>query len=318
MTDESGWRARVSGKARPTPTKAAWRAAVAALILAAASQAGRAEIAVRDDAGAEVRLPVPARRIVSLAPHLTELIFAAGAGDRLVGVVDFSDYPPEARSIAHIGSFSRIDVEALVALKPDLVVGWKSGNPPVVIERLRQLGLPVYLNEPERIEDIARTIGQLGRLAATDSRAGTAASSFLDRLSELRRRHGSRPPVRVFYQVWHRPLTTIGGRQIISDMIRLCGGENVFGHLSAMAPTIGIEAVVAANPEAIVASGMDKARPEWLDEWRRWPTLTAVRRNNLFFVPPDLMQRHVPRLLDGAELLCRDLETARERRASAN
>jgi len=291
---------------------------MAALILVLASLACRAEIVVRDDTGVELRLPGPAQRIVSLAPHLTELIFAAGAGDRLVGVVDFSDYPPQARSIAHIGSFSRIDLEALAALKPDLVVGWKSGNPPTAIERARQLGLPVYLNEPERIEDVARTIGQLGRLAATDFQAESVASSFLYRLAELRRRHGSRPPVRVFYQVWHRPLTTVGGRQIISDLIRLCGGENAFGQLTAMAPTVGIEAVVAADPEAIVASGMDKARPEWLDDWRRWPTLTAVRRNNLFFVPPDLMQRHTPRLLDGAEQLCRHLEMARARRASAN
>ncbi len=294
------------------------RVAMAALILVLASLACRAEIVVRDDTGVELRLPGPAQRIVSLAPHLTELIFAAGAGDRLVGVVDFSDYPPQARSIAHIGSFSRIDLEALAALKPDLVVGWKSGNPPTAIERARQLGLPVYLNEPERIEDVARTIGQLGRLAATDFQAESVASSFLYRLAELRRRHGSRPPVRVFYQVWHRPLTTVGGRQIISDLIRLCGGENAFGQLTAMAPTVGIEAVVAADPEAIVASGMDKARPEWLDDWRRWPTLTAVRRNNLFFVPPDLMQRHTPRLLDGAEQLCRHLEMARARRASAN
>jgi iron complex transport system substrate-binding protein len=294
------------------------RVAMAALILVLASLACRAEIVVRDDTGVELRLPGPAQRIVSLAPHLTELIFAAGAGDRLVGVVDFSDYPPQARSIAHIGSFSRIDLEALAALKPDLVVGWKSGNPPAAIERARQLGLPVYLNEPERIEDVARTIGQLGRLAATDFQAESVASSFLYRLAELRRRHGSRPPVRVFYQVWHRPLTTVGGRQIISDLIRLCGGENAFGQLTAMAPTVGIEAVVAADPEAIVASGMDKARPEWLDDWRRWPTLTAVRRNNLFFVPPDLMQRHTPRLLDGAEQLCRHLEMARARRASAN
>ena len=294
------------------------RPALAVLILALASQACRAEIALRDDAGTELRLPAPARRIVSLAPHLTELIFAAGAGDRLVGVVDFSDHPPEAGSIARIGSFSRIDLEALAALKPDLVVGWKSGNPPAAIERLRQLGLPVYLNEPERIEDVARAIEQVGRLAATDFQAEAVASSFRTRLAELRRRHAGRPPVRVFYQVWHRPLTTVGGRQIISDLIRLCGGENVFGQLTAMAPTVGIEAVIAVDPEAIVASGMDKARPEWLDDWRRWPALSAVRRNNLFFVPPDLMQRHTPRLLDGAEQLCRHLETARQRRVSAN
>jgi iron complex transport system substrate-binding protein len=283
----------------------------AALLLAGSVHA---QVVVRDDPGREVRLAAPARRIVSLAPHLTELLFAAGAGDRLVGAVDYSNYPPPARAIRRVGSAARVDLEAVLALKPDLVVGWKSGNAAAHLEKLKALGLPVYVNETERLDEVAATLERLGRLAATGSQADAAAAEFRRRLAALRTRHAGRPPVRTFYQVWHRPLMTVGGRQVISEIIRLCGGENVFADLTPMAPAVAVEAVVAADPEAIVASGMDEARPEWLEEWRRWESIAAVRRGNLFFIPPDLLQRHAPRLLDGAEALCAHLETARGRR----
>jgi iron complex transport system substrate-binding protein len=276
--------------------------------------AAHGELLVRDDAGSELRLEVPARRIVSLAPHLTELLYAAGAGARVVGAVDYSNHPPAARRLPRVGSYGQIDLEAVAALKPDLVVAWQSGNPSAAVEKLQRLGLPVYLSEPGRIEDVARSLEQLGRLAGTETEATAAASAYRTRLAGLRARYGGRPVVRTFYEVWNLPLTTIGGRQIISDLLRLCGGENVFGQLATLAPTVTVEAVLAADPEAIVASGMDEARPEWLDDWRRWRRLTAVARGNLFFVPPDLMQRHTPRLLDGAETLCQHLETARDRR----
>ncbi len=290
------------------------RPSLIAFVLLLGATLARAEIVVRDDAGQDVRLPAPARRVVSLAPHLTELLFAVGAGERVVGVVDYSDFPPSAKAISHVGSAARVDLEAVAALQPDLVVGWRSGNSAATLEALRRLGLPVHVDEPEHIEDVARGLERLGRLTGMEQTADAAANAFRTRLANLRGRYGSRPTVRVFYEVWNRPLMTVGGRQIISDLIHLCGGENVFAQLRGLAPTVAEEAVVAANPEAIVASGMDEARPEWLDDWRRWRQLTAVARGNLFFVPPDLMQRHTPRLLDGAEQLCRHLETARGRR----
>lgn len=274
----------------------------------------RAEVAVRDDTGAELRLAQPARHIVSLAPHVTETLFAAGAGERLVGAVEYSDWPEAAKRIARVGGYSRLDLEAIAALKPDLVVGWASGNSPAQVDKLKALGLPVYLSQPRRIADVADTLERYGRLAGTEAVAGRAAADFRARLAALAARHQGRPPVRVFYQVWKKPLLTVGGAQIISDLIRLCGGDNVFGHLSALAPTVTEEAVLAADPEAIVASGMGEARPDWVDDWRRWEQLTAVRRGNLFFIPPDLVQRPTPRLLDGAERFCGHLETARERR----
>ncbi|HTY99275.1 MAG TPA: cobalamin-binding protein, partial [Rhodocyclaceae bacterium] len=234
--------------------------------------------------------------------------------DRLVGVVEYSDYPDAAKTLPRIGGYSRLDLEAIAALKPDLAVGWASGNSPAHIEKLRALGIPVYLAQPERIDDVATQLERYGELAGTQGVARAAAADFRNRLAELRKRYGDRPRVRTFYQIWKQPLMTVGGGQVISDAIRLCGGENVFGQLENLAPTVSEEAVIAADPEAIVASGMDAARPEWLDRWRRWKSLTAVARGNLFFVPPDIIQRHTPRLLDGAEMLCRHLETARGRR----
>ena len=274
----------------------------------------RAEIQVTDDLGAKIRLERPAQRIITLAPHLAETLFAAGAGERLAGAVAFSDYPEAAKKAASVGGYSQLDLEAITALKPDLVIAWHSGNAPKHIDKLRALGLTVYVSQPERIDDIAREIERLGRLAGTEAIALKAAGQFRARLAALQQRYAGRPAVRTFYQVWNQPLTTVGGRQIISSVISLCGGENVFARLDPLAPTLSEEAVLAANPEAIVASGMDAARPEWLEHWRRWGSLLAVQRNNLFFVPPDLIQRHTPRLLDGAERLCQQLETARSRR----
>jgi iron complex transport system substrate-binding protein len=273
-----------------------------------------AEVSVRDDEGVTVRLARPAQRIVTLAPHLVETLYAAGAGEQLVGTVEFSTYPEAAKKKARVGGYSQLDLEAIVALKPDLVIAWASGNAPAVVDRLRALGLTVYVSQPNRIDDVAAEIERLAVLAGTGAVGKAAAASFRSRLATLQKRYGSRPPVRTFYQIWQQPLMTVGGGQIISSVIRLCGGDNVFGALDALAPTVTIEAVIAANPEAIVASGMGEARPEWLDDWRRWTTMTAVARDNLFFVPPDLIQRHTPRLLDGAERLCQHLDTARGRR----
>lgn len=288
------------------------------LSLALCAGLAHAEVVVRDSAGNELRLPVPAKRIVSLAPHITEDLFAVGAGERIVGTVDYSDYPPAAKKITRVGGFSRLDLEAVVALRPDLVIGWQSGNRAAQVERLRAVGLNVFMTQSNHIEDVAADLERLGALAGTEPAAKAAASAFRARLGALKQRYSGRPPVRTFYQVWNQPIMTVGGEQIISDVIRICGGDNVFGQLGGMAPTVSEEAVIVANPEAIVASGMGEARPDWVDYWRRWPQLTAAVRNNLFFIPPDLIQRHTPRLLDGTERLCAFLETARGRRGGVS
>lgn len=274
----------------------------------------RADVDLTDDHGKAVHLAQPARRIVSLAPHVTELLYAAGAGDRVVGAVQYSDYPEAAKKVARVGSYTAVDMEKVVALKPDLVVAWKSGNRDAHLDKLRGLGIPVFINEPRKIDDVARSLSQLGKLAGTEAVAEPAAKAFRERHAALAAKYSARPKVRTFYEIWNRPLMTINGEHLIADVIRLCGGENVFAKLPVLAPAIDVEAVLAAQPEAIVASGMGEARPEWLDDWRKWSKLTAVARGNLFFIPPDQIQRHTPRILDGAERLCAQLEEARGRR----
>lgn len=273
-----------------------------------------ADLVFKDDTGQEVRLKAPAKRIVALAPHLAESLYAAGAGDRLVGAVDYSDYPPEAKKLPRVGGYSRIDLEAVAALKPDLVLAWESGNNMPQVEKLKALGLTVYVSQPNRMENIADQLERLGQLAGTEGTAKAAADTFRKRLETLRSTYASKPKVRVFYHIWKAPLMTVGGPQIISDAIRLCGGENVFGKLNQMAPTVSVEAVLEADPEAIVATGMGDARPEWLHDWDKWPRLSAVKYGNLFHINPDIMQRHTPRILDGTEKLCVYLDQARNRR----
>lgn len=304
----------------PMPHLSSCRSAAAltiAAFCAAFASATHADIRVTDDAGRSVVLPQPARRIVSLAPHVTELLYAAGAGAQVVGAVSYSDYPEAAKALPRVGGYSSVDLEAVAALKPDLVIAWKSGNRNAHLDRLTALGVPVYVNEPRHLDDVATSLRALGQLAGTSAAAEQAATRFAQRRDELRGRYAQRPRVRMFYQIWNQPLMTVNGEHLISDMIRLCGGDNVFATLPQLAPNIGVEAVLAANPEVIVASGMGESRPEWLDQWKRWPALAANAAGNLFFIPPEIVQRHTPRILDGAQRLCEQLEEARAKRNAA-
>ncbi len=270
-----------------------------------------AERCVEDDAGATVCLDAPAERIVALSPGAAELLFAAGAGDRVVAAVSHADYPPEAEALPRVGSYDRLDMEAILAQRPDLVVGWISGNPTNQLERLEALDVPLYRSEPRDLPDIPATLERLGRLAGTAEEAASAAADFRAELDELAATYADREPVRVFYQIWAEPVMTVNDEQIISASIRVCGGENVFGDLERLTPRLDREAVLAADPEAIVSGGMGEADDSWLDAWRRYESLQAVQEGHLFFVPPSTLQRPTPRLLKGTAELCRKLEQAR-------
>lgn len=285
----------------------------AGLLLLALAECALAAVVVTDDTGRRVELEQPARRIVSLAPHVTEMLYAAGAGDRLVAAVSYSDYPEAAKELPRVGAYNRFDIEQVLAHEPDLVVGWQSGNPEVSLEKLRQLGPPLYITEPRSLEAIARNLERLGRLAGTPGKASEAASAFRQRHEGLRDRYADRPPLSVFYEIWNDPLMTINGEHLISAIIRGCGGRNVFGDLPAIAPRISVEAVLARDPEVVIASGMGDERPEWLEQWTEWPELRAVEAGNVFFIPPQLLQRHTPRVLEGMARMCELLEEARSR-----
>ena len=281
------------------------------------SQAGSetAPVHIIDDNGQALTLASPARRIISLAPHITELLFAAGAGRYIVGSISHSDYPPEARDITPIGDYTGLDMEAITALKPDLVVAWPSGNPQSQLHTLRKLGLKLFNVEPRHLDDIARTIEQLGELAGTGPQAASSAAAFRSSLQELRREFQGQPPVRVFFQVWEQPLLTINGQHLISDVIRLCGGVNVFAALPELTPRIAIEAVIAANPQVIFTGSEEtvagEATPASLRHWRQWKELDASRNDHLYAIDPARISRQTPRILEGARQLCADLQRVR-------
>ncbi len=270
-------------------------------------------ITVRDDIGRLVRLDEPAQRIVTLAPHAVEMLFAAGAGDRIVGTVSYSDYPAQAKSIPRVGSYNALDVERILALQPDLVFAWDSGNKKDQIEKLIQLGLTVFINEPHSIEDVASSIERIGRLTATEMRASRFNAGFLKRYRQLQETYQNRSKVRMFYQVWNDPLITINGQHLISAVMRLCGAENIFNDMSVLSASVSVEAVIVAQPEIIIAGGeAEKQRQaHLLENWWRWKTLPAVRHEQLYLIEPGLLHRHGPRILDGAEIMCRYVEQAR-------
>lgn len=268
-------------------------------------------ISVEDALGRQVTLAQPARRIVALAPHIVENLFTAGAGERLVGVVSYSDWPKAAQQIPRVGSFNAFSLEQIAALAPDLVVMWGSGNGPRALEKLLRLGLPVYVSELRELQDIPRDIRRLGRLAATTAIAEQEASHLAAGFHELEEHYRERKRLPVFYQIWHEPLQTVSGKHLISEVITLCGGENLFADTHGLAPRISLEAVLQANPGVIIAGGMDTQRPEWLDYWRRFPDLRAVHHDALLTIHPDLLQRPTARLLRGARELCSALDAVR-------
>jgi iron complex transport system substrate-binding protein len=280
-----------------------------------------AAISVTDDSGATVTLAAPAQRVISLAPHVTEMIYAAGGGSKLVGAVTYSDYPTEAKQIPRVGDNKALDLERILALKPDLIVVWRHGDAQRQLDRLRDLHIPLFFSEPHHLDDIAGTLTKLGTLLGTSPTADAAASAYRTDIAQLRARYAARPPVSVFYQVWDKPLMTLNGEHMISDVIALCGGRNVFAKLEPLVPTVSTEAVLAANPEAIVTASPGATTPDrqlpQLDTWHAWPSLTAVAHNNLFSIDGDLINRPAPRIAQGAALLCQDLETARSRRTGA-
>jgi iron complex transport system substrate-binding protein len=248
-----------------------------------------------------------------MAPHVTELLFAAGGGARVVGAINFSDYPEAARKVPVVGSSSALDMERVLALKPDLLVVWQSGNTERQLEQLRQTGIPIFYSEPTRLEHVATSLTRFGQLLGTEPAAQEATQNFRAKIAALEARYARRPPVRVFYQIWDKPLYTLNNTQIASDAMRLCGGVNIFGQLQVKAPVVSTEAVLEQDPEAIIGSVRDDLPEAGLHLWRAYKGMLAVKRGNLFS-PPESLTRAGPRMVAGVADLCEKLELARQRR----
>ncbi len=261
----------------------------------------------------EPALPhAPLSRIVALAPNLTELVFAAGAGDTLVGVSAYSDYPPAALDLPIIGDAFTVDHEQLALLKPDALLVWESGIPAHVVEEMRNVGYRVEVIRSRSLKDVAIALRRIGELTGHEAEANEAAAAFTAGLKALQQRFASEQTISVFYQVARRPLYTVNGEHYVSELISLCGGENIFADLNTLAPAIAVEAVVERNPEVMLASS--DAGDDAFAEWNRWPNLMAVRLGNQYFMPADEIVRATPRLLIAGEAVCHALQLARDKR----
>lgn len=266
-------------------------------------------LTVVDDLGVELRLDRPAQRVISLSPHLTELMYSIGAGDRLVGVVRGSDFPVEAAALPEIGDAAGLDFERILHSRPDLVLAWGSGNRSVDIARLRSLGLRVLVLEPQRLEDIPRHLRLLGDLTGLGERAQAVAREFERRVGALRDRYAGRASVRVLFEIWHRPLFTVNGDHIISKVLGLCAAQNIFADLPRLAGEVSVEQALVMDPDAIVVGS--EADDAGVNNWTEFSYLKAVRTGNVFTVSADLIARPTPRIVDAAERMCADLDNAR-------
>lgn len=272
-------------------------------------------LAVIDDTGKVINLPQPAKRIVSLAPYLTELIFTAGAGNEVLATSTASNWPPQATNLPRISDDRSIDFERLVKLKPDLILLWHSGTATAMRARAQALGIPVFLSEPRTFEDVATTIERLGVLTDNVKTAQIKANEVRHEASKLAYRYAKKSPVSVFYQVWPRPLMTLNGQHFISHIIRLCGGENIFSKSKISVPIVDIEAVVTANPEVILTTKSNQHPPLDFSTWQHLPQMTATQNGAFVALDPDLLTRPTPRALLATYQLCKVLDTVRQARA---
>lgn len=268
-------------------------------------------IVVVDDNGQEVRLDKPTQRIISLAPNITEVLFHIGAGEQIVGADEYSNYPQEAKQILRVNNHAAANYELILSLKPDLVIAWQSGNGEKIIAPLRKLGIPVFVVETRKIDAIPDLFRRFGLLTGHQDRAEQRAIEFTQQLNGLQAAQLGKSLVRTFYQIWDEPLITLNGKHMVSDVIALCGGWNIFAEAVPLVPYVNIESVVAADPQMIIAGGSQEEQPRWYSSWQQWQGISAVANRQIYLIPSDLMQRHSVRILEGAEIMCDYMDRAR-------
>jgi len=295
---------RLASRRRAGPS---WATLAACLSLAAPAAA---TITLPQAEGAPLSIERPAERIITLAPNLTELAFAAGAGEALVATVEYSDFPPAASDLPRIGDAFRFDLESIVALRPDLVIAWSSGNPAAALARLESLGLRVWRTEIRQPDDIARLLDWMA--SATGRAPPAAARQAREKLARLREAHAGKAPVSYFYQVSERPLFTLNGQHLVSQGLAICGGRNVFAGQPVLAPQISREAVLLADPQVLIAPAVP-GEPDPLAHWRAWPRMQAVRAGEFIHLHADEISRATGRALDSIASACEAFDDVRAR-----
>ena len=280
-----------------------------AALLAGFAGGAPGAIKVTDDDGRVFVLDQPARRIVTLSPSLAEIVFAVGAGDRLVGVSSYSDDPIEASKIRVVASSGRIDIERLRWLRPDLVIGWRTGNPARDLERIKRMGMPVFMTEPRNLTDIARIVRTIGVLTGTSDVADMTARSFDELVASLS--ITAAEPMTAFVEIWHRPLLTVSGAHLMTDILRICGASNVFAGIPALTARVSPEQLLIANPRLLVVSGTAEARQSIIERWQAFKLVRAVQDGNIVVIDSRVLHRQGLRIVEAVRDICAGVRQAR-------
>lgn len=251
-------------------------------------------------------------RIISLAPHVTEMIYSAGAGDKLVGVVKYSDYPKEALKLPIIGSYNSINIEAILSLKPDVVIGWKEGNQIDDLKKVKSAGIKVWQTEVNKLQDIPQQIRLFGSKLGTYKTADKLAKKLEQELTKVKSTYQKRSEVSVYYQIWNKPFITINDQQFIGQAIQLCGATNIFHDLPLLSAEVNLETILYRNPEVILLGGMKEAQQGWYQQWQKWSMLTAVENQHIYKLNADLYQRPTARFIYALEDFCKTIDKARK------
>ncbi len=269
-------------------------------------------VSVVDDHNHTITLTNPAQRIISASPHITEFLYDIGAGEKIVGVTEYSDYPDQAKKHPRVGNYRFLDMEKVLSLKPDLLIVWKGGNPIHQIQKIERMGIPVFYSDIQNLSDIETTFERLGVLVGEKKNGLKKASFWKQRLVKLQTLYRNKKRLTVFYQISERPLYTMGGKFLISEGIQLCGGQNIFSDSSLVASQVVKEDVIKRNPDVILISD-NTGNSNGFDFWRSFKLVEAVKKGNLYKINPDLLERPGPRFLEGLTILCEKLETSRQR-----
>ena len=265
---------------------------------------------VQDDVNQAVCVQ-QAQRVLVLAPHLTEIVDFVGGMGKVIAVDGSSNFPESVNILPKLGNPWMLSAESILARKPDLVLVWQSGISMEVVAQLRKAGVPVFVSEPKKIEQVASTMRRLSALLGTEQRSASRIDDWLQQFKSLRAEYGGRSIVPVFYQVWSQPLMTLGGQHAVSEVIELCGGRNIFVDLPNLAAQVSVEGVLKRKPEVLLASGSERDHQSFVMQWASWPQMPAVKRNHVYTLPNDILVRNGPRLIQAAKLVCAHIEQAR-------
>ena len=252
-----------------------------------------------------------AQRVLVLAPHLTEIVDFVGGMSKVIAVDGSSNFPESVNTLPKLGNPWMLSAESILARKPDLVLVWQSGISMQVVAQLRKAGVPVFVSEPKKIEQVATTMRRVSKLLGTEQGSASRIDDWLQQFEALRAEYRGRTQVPVFYQVWGQPLMTLGGQHAVSEVIGLCGGRNVFGDLPNLAAQVSVEGVLKRKPEVLLASGSGRDHQGFVVQWSAWPQIPAVKRNHVYTLPNDILVRNGPRLIQAAKLVCVHIEQAR-------